>query len=125
MMNSKLSHACANAQLPKRRVSVLGNWRLGVGSLISLLMLTTVGMSAASSDVADAVMRGDSEAVRSLLARKTDVTSNSADSKGTGEKSMGHPACKWVRTHNQQAQRLALTNSTADNCAESRTQKER
>jgi len=79
MMNSKLSHACANAQLPKRRVSVLGNWRLGVGSLISLLMLTTVGMSAATSDVADAVMRGDSVAVRRLLTQKADVSAPQAD----------------------------------------------
>ena len=79
MMNSKLSHACANAQLPKRRVSALGNWRLGVGSLISLLMLTTVGMSAATSDVADAVMRGDSVAVRRLLTQKADVSAPQAD----------------------------------------------
>ena len=79
MMNSKLSHACANAQLPKRRVSALGNWRLGVGSLISLLMLTTVGMSAATSDVADAVMRGDSVAVRRLLTQKADVNAPQAD----------------------------------------------
>jgi len=79
MMNSKLSHPCANAQLPKRRVSVLGNWRLGVGSLISLLMLTTVGMSAATSDVADAVMRGDSVAVRRLLTQKADVSAPQAD----------------------------------------------
>jgi len=78
MMNSKLSHACAK-QLPKRRVSVLGNWRLGVGSLISLLMLTTVGMSAATSDVADAVMRGDSVAVRRLLTQKADVSAPQAD----------------------------------------------
>ena len=79
MKNSQLSHACANAQLPKRRVSALGNWRLGVGSVISLLILTTVGMSAATSDVADAVMRGDSVAVRRLLTQKADVNAPQAD----------------------------------------------
>jgi ankyrin repeat protein len=42
-------------------------------------MLSIAGLSAARSDVADAVMRGDSAATRTLLAQKTDVNITQAD----------------------------------------------
>jgi ankyrin repeat protein len=42
-------------------------------------MLTPMGVSAAASDVADAVMRGDPAAVRRLLAQKADVNTPQAD----------------------------------------------
>jgi ankyrin repeat protein len=44
-----------------------------------LLLLTTMGLGAATSDVADAVMRGDSVAVRRLLTQKADVNAPQAD----------------------------------------------
>ncbi len=56
-----------------------GSWRLGVGSCLALLTLTTVGMGAATSDVADAVMRGDAVAARRLLTQKADVNARQAD----------------------------------------------
>jgi ankyrin repeat protein len=45
----------------------------------ALLLLTTIGVGAATSDVADAVMRGDSAAVRRLLTQKADVNAPQAD----------------------------------------------
>src|SRR5688572_31936172 len=47
-------------------------------SCVALLLLTTVGVGAAS-DVADSAMRGDAEAVRALLAQKADVNAPQAD----------------------------------------------
>jgi len=55
------------------------NLRRAIGSSAALLMLTTAGLGAAASDVADAVMRGNSEALRGLLARKADVNAPQAD----------------------------------------------
>jgi ankyrin repeat protein len=55
------------------------NLRLTVGSYAALLLFTTVGVHAATSDVADAVMRGDSVAVRRLLTQKADVNAAQAD----------------------------------------------
>jgi ankyrin repeat protein len=49
-----------------------------VAVLLSLASLGT-GVSAAGSDVADAVMRGDAAAVRALLAQKADVNAKQAD----------------------------------------------
>jgi uncharacterized protein len=48
-------------------------------SCAALLLLTTMGVGAAMSDVADAVMRGDSVAVRRLLTQKADVNAPQAD----------------------------------------------
>ena len=48
-------------------------------AVLSLLLLTTMGVGAATSDVADAVMRGDSAAVRRLLTQKADVNAPQAD----------------------------------------------
>jgi len=45
----------------------------------ALLLLATVGLGAATSDVADAVQRGDLTAVRALLAQKADVNVPQAD----------------------------------------------
>jgi uncharacterized protein len=45
----------------------------------ALLLLATVGVGAAASDVADAVMHGDSVAVRRLLTQKADVNAPQAD----------------------------------------------
>ena len=55
------------------------NLRRAIGGSAALLMLTTMGLGAAASDVADAVMRRDSAAVRTLLARKADVNAPQAD----------------------------------------------
>jgi uncharacterized protein len=55
------------------------NLRQAIGSCAALLLLTTMGVGAATSDVADAVMRGDSVAVRRLLTQKTDVNAPQAD----------------------------------------------
>jgi len=49
----------------------------GVALLLSLGTMSTLG--AAGSDVADAVMRGDTAAVRALLAQKADVNATQAD----------------------------------------------
>jgi uncharacterized protein len=53
--------------------------RRAIGSCAALLLLTTMGVGAATSDVADAVMRGDSIAVRRLLTQKADVNAPQAD----------------------------------------------
>jgi ankyrin repeat protein len=50
-----------------------------IGSCVGALLLATIGMGAASSDVADAVQRGDTAAVRALLAKKSDVNAPQAD----------------------------------------------
>ena len=55
------------------------NLRRPIGSCAVVLLLTTMGLGAATSDVADAVMRGDSAAVRVLLAQKADVNARQAD----------------------------------------------
>ncbi|MEO8257494.1 MAG: ankyrin repeat domain-containing protein [Acidobacteriota bacterium] len=49
------------------------------GSCAALLLLTTLGVGAATSDLADAVMRGDTVAVKRLLAGKADVNAPQAD----------------------------------------------
>src|SRR5688500_14508937 len=49
-----------------------------IGSCIGALLLAAVGLGA-SSDVADAVQRGDLAAVRALLAKKLDVNVPQAD----------------------------------------------
>ena len=79
LKNAQPSYAGANAQLPKWRAGALGNRSLGVGSCIAVLLLTITGVRAATSDVADAVMRGDSVAVRRLLTQKADVSAPQAD----------------------------------------------
>jgi len=45
----------------------------------AVLVLTAAGLSAAKSDVADAVMKGDKAAVRALLQQKQDVNAPQAD----------------------------------------------
>ena len=55
------------------------NLRQAIGSCAALLLLTTMGVGAATTDVADAVMRGDSVAVRRLLTQKADVNAPQAD----------------------------------------------
>jgi uncharacterized protein len=56
------------------------NLRQAIGSsCAALLLLTTMGVGAATTDVADAVMRGDSAAVRRLLTQKADVNAPQAD----------------------------------------------
>ena len=45
----------------------------------ALLLLATIGIGAATSDVADAVQRGDAAAMRALLAKRTDVNVPQAD----------------------------------------------
>ena len=49
-----------------------------VGSCAVVLLLSMAGLGAAGSDVADAVMRGDTAAVRALLAQKADVNATQA-----------------------------------------------
>ena len=46
---------------------------------LALLLLSMPGLGAAGSDVADAVMRGDTAAVRALLVQKADVNASQAD----------------------------------------------
>ena len=53
-------------------------WRWAVSGA-AILMLAPTGVRAATSDVADAVMRGDSAAVRRLLTQKADVNAPQAD----------------------------------------------
>src|SRR5262252_5874806 len=55
------------------------NLRRTIGSCIALLALTATSAGAATSDVADAVMRGDLSSARALLSRKADVNSPQAD----------------------------------------------
>ena len=50
-----------------------------VGTCAVVLLLSISGLGAAGSDVADAVMRGDTAAVRALLAQKADVNATQAD----------------------------------------------
>src|SRR4051794_19777747 len=45
----------------------------------ALLLISMVGLSAAKSDVADAVMKGDKAAVRALLGQRADVNAPQAD----------------------------------------------
>jgi ankyrin repeat protein len=51
----------------------------GISGIGAVLLLSGVTVGAAKSDVADAVMRGDTAAVRALLAQKTDVNAPQAD----------------------------------------------
>jgi ankyrin repeat protein len=53
--------------------------RLLVGSCAVLPLLCVASLDAASSDVADAAMRGDTAAVRALLAQKADANAAQAD----------------------------------------------
>jgi len=55
------------------------NLRRTVGGCAAFLLLTTIGLGAATSDVADAVMNGDAVAVRRLLTQKADVNAPQAD----------------------------------------------
>jgi ankyrin repeat protein len=55
------------------------NLRRITSSCAVLLALTAMSASAATGDVADAVMRGDLPAVRALVARKADVNTPQAD----------------------------------------------
>jgi ankyrin repeat protein len=55
------------------------NMKCLVGSAAAAVLLSLVTLGAAKSDVADAVMRGDSAAVRALLAQKADVNVAQAD----------------------------------------------
>ncbi|HEX3701945.1 MAG TPA: ankyrin repeat domain-containing protein, partial [Vicinamibacterales bacterium] len=50
-----------------------------LGSCTILLMLSMVTLSAARSDVADAVMKGDAVALRTLLAQHADVNAPQPD----------------------------------------------
>jgi len=50
-----------------------------VGTCVAVALLFVVHLTAASSDVADAVMHGDSAAVRALLTQKADVNAPQAD----------------------------------------------
>jgi uncharacterized protein len=52
--------------------------RRAIGGCVALLLLTTTGVGAATQ-VADSAMRGDTEAVRKLLAEKADVNAPQAD----------------------------------------------
>ena len=54
------------------------SFRLLLG-LCATVLLTVTNLNAASSDIADAVMKGNKEAVRSLLARKVDVNAPQID----------------------------------------------
>ena len=55
------------------------NLRRTIGRCTALLALTATGAGAATSDVADAVMRGDLSSARALLTRKADVNTPQAD----------------------------------------------
>src|SRR5215467_14373351 len=57
------------------------------------LMLLLPGLAAATSDLADAVMKQDTEAVRSMLQRKMDI--NAAQADGT---TALHWAAQWDDT---------------------------
>jgi ankyrin repeat protein len=50
-----------------------------IGSYALVLSLSTVGISAARSDAADAAMKGDGTALRAVLQRKADVNAPQAD----------------------------------------------
>ena len=50
-----------------------------LGSSVALLLLSTASLSALRSEVADAAMRGDQAAVRTLLAQHADVNAPQAD----------------------------------------------
>lgn len=55
------------------------NLRRAIGSGATLLFLATVGVGAATSEVADAVQLGNAAAVRALLAQKADVNAPQPD----------------------------------------------
>jgi uncharacterized protein len=50
-----------------------------IGTCAAVLLVTVAGLSAAKSDVADAVMKGDKAAVRALLQQRADVNAPQAD----------------------------------------------
>src|ERR1700730_2133910 len=50
-----------------------------VGICGAVVLVTVAGLSAAKSDVADAVMKGDKAAVRALLQQRADVNAPQAD----------------------------------------------
>ena len=50
-----------------------------IGSCVAAFVLAAASLGAATSDVADAVQRGDAAAVRALLAKKSDVNAPQAD----------------------------------------------
>ena len=58
---------------------MIKNGQRAIGSGLVLLLLTTMGVRAAATDVADAVMRGDTVAARKLLTEKADVNAPQAD----------------------------------------------
>src|SRR6266496_96322 len=55
------------------------NPRRIIGRCAALLLLATISVGAATSDVADAIMRGDTAAVRVLLMKRADVNAPQAD----------------------------------------------
>ena len=70
------------------------NWRRWAVICAAILMLAPTGVRAATSDVADAAMRGDSAAVRRLLTQKVDVNAPQAD---------GATALHWAAYHDDLA----------------------
>ena len=70
------------------------NWRRWAVICAAILMLAPTGVRAATSDVADAAMRGDSAAIRRLLTQKVDVNAPQAD---------GATALHWAAYHDDLA----------------------
>src|SRR5262249_15315648 len=71
------SKICSRPEEAERAMTI--NMRRTISCCAALLTLTAMSADAATSDVADAVMRGDLPTARALLARKADVTTPQAD----------------------------------------------
>jgi ankyrin repeat protein len=75
-----------------RQASRKAAFGIAVGS--AALLFGTIGLSAATSDVADAAMRGDTAAIRKFLAQKADVNAPQPD---------GATALQWAVYNNDAA----------------------
>src|SRR5438093_8380769 len=76
-----------------------------LGSGVALLLLSTASLSAVRSEVADAAMRGDQAAVRTLLAQHADVNAPQAD---------GATALHWAAYRGDKALADLLIRAGAD-----------
>jgi ankyrin repeat protein len=78
---------------------------VGVAACVAAAFVSPAGLAAGKSDVADAAMRGDSVAVRALLAQKADVNAPQGD---------GATALHWAVYHGDRELAVALIRAGAN-----------